>query len=64
MTGPGGLVWLALPASVDADHTLVRANLAGHATLFRAPEVVRASVPVFQPSPALAALATRVKGEL
>ena len=34
----------------------------GHATLIRAPEAVRAAVPVFQPQPAaLAALAQRVK---
>jgi len=34
----------------------------GHATLVRAPDPVRASVPVFQPQPpALAALAGRVK---
>ena len=61
----GGLVWLALPASADADHVLVRAALGttgGHATLIRAPEAVRAAVPVFQPlTPALAALAARVK---
>lgn len=61
----GGLVWLALPASADADHLLVRGALGatgGHATLIRAPESVRAAVPVFQPtSPALVALASRVK---
>ena len=58
----GGLVWLALPASDDADLALVRASLAGHATLIRAPQEVRAAVPVFQPlSPALAALSARVK---
>ena len=61
----GGLVWLALPPSVDADHAMVRAAISatgGHATLIRAPEAVRAAVPVFQPqSPALAALAQRVK---
>jgi glycolate oxidase FAD binding subunit len=61
----GGLIWLALPASPDADHLLVRGALGttgGHATLIRAPEAVRAAVPVFQPSsPALAALASRVK---
>ena len=61
----GGLIWLALPASVDADHVIVRAALGptgGHATLIRAPETVRADVPVFHPqSPALAALASRVK---
>jgi glycolate oxidase FAD binding subunit len=61
----GGQVWLALPPSADADHAMVRAALGatgGHATLIRAPEAVRAAVPVFQPqSPALAALARRVK---
>jgi len=61
----GGLIWLALPASADADHVLVRAAIGpsgGHATLIRAPEAVRAAVPVFQPlPPALAALSARVK---
>ncbi|HYP34298.1 MAG TPA: FAD-linked oxidase C-terminal domain-containing protein, partial [Burkholderiaceae bacterium] len=61
----GGLVWLALPPSADADHAMVRAALGttgGHATLIRAPEVLRAAVPVFQPRPpALAALSQRVK---
>ena len=58
----GGLIWLALPARDDADHPVVRAGLAGHATLIRAPEKVRAAVPVFQPQPpALAARSARVK---
>ena len=61
----GGMIWLALPASADADHVLVRGAIGatgGHATLIRAPEAVRAAVPVFQPqSPALAALSARVK---
>src|SRR5471030_316013 len=61
----GGLIWLALPASGDADHTIVRGAIGatgGHAILIRAPEAVRAAVPVFHPqSPALAALAARVK---
>ncbi len=61
----GGLIWLALPASADADHLMVRAALGatgGHATLIRAPQTVRDAVPVFQPpSRALAALAQRVK---
>ena len=61
----GGLIWLALPPSDDADHVIVRGALGatgGHATLIRAPESVRAAVPVFQPQPAaLAALAGRVK---
>lgn len=61
----GGLIWLALPRSVDADHTIVRGALGatgGHATLIRASDAVRAAVPVFQPQPsALVALAARVK---
>jgi glycolate oxidase FAD binding subunit len=61
----GGLIWLGLPASADADHAIVRGALGasgGHATLISAPEAVRAAVPVFQPqSPALAALTERVK---
>jgi len=61
----GGLIWLALPPSDDADHQLVRGALGatgGHATLIRAPEAVRAAVSVFQPQPAaLGALAARVK---
>lgn len=61
----GGLIWLTLPASADADHEIVRGALGpagGHATLIRAPDAVRASVPVFHPqSAALAALASRVK---
>jgi glycolate oxidase FAD binding subunit len=61
----GGLVWLALPPSADADHTIVRGAIGpagGHATLIRAPEAVRTGVPVFHPqASALAALALRVK---
>ena len=61
----GGLIWLALPASGDADHRIVRGAIGvsgGHAMLIRASEAVRATVPVFQPQPAaLAALAARVK---
>ena len=61
----GGLIWLALPPSDDADHRIVRGALGatgGHATLIRAPEAVRVAVPVFQPqSAALIALAARVK---
>jgi glycolate oxidase FAD binding subunit len=62
----GGLVWLALPPAPDAHASVVRAALAaeggGHATLVRANDDVRASVPPFEPeAPALAALASRVK---
>ena len=61
----GGLIWLALPPSADADHSIVRGALGstgGHATMIRAAETLRAGVAVFQPQPAaLAALASRVK---
>ncbi len=65
----GGLIWLALPASdalaFAARHAAVRAALkdcGGHATLIRAPEDLRAQVPVFQPQdPGTAALTKRIK---
>lgn len=62
----GGLVWLMLYPHEDAGAELVRRAVAqaggGHATLIRAPQAVRAAVPVFQPQPdALAALSRRVK---
>jgi glycolate oxidase FAD binding subunit len=61
----GGLVWLALPAGIDASHEAVRAAVdrtTGHATLFRAPEEIRRNVPVFPPQPgAKTMLAQRVK---
>ena len=62
----GGLIWLAVPSAADAGHETVRAAVAaaggGHATLIRAPDEVRAVVPVFQPQEeALAALSARVK---
>ena len=61
----GGLIWLALAAADDGHHKAVRGALGdtgGHATLVRAPETLRAAVPVFQPQdPAKAALSQRVK---
>lgn len=61
----GGLIWLAVDAPADAAHETVRAGVArtgGHATLMRAPEPVRAAVPVFHPpEPGVAALLGRVK---
>lgn len=61
----GGIVWLAVPPSDDADAALVRAEarrVGGHATLIRAPEVVKASVDVFEPLPdALGLLHERVR---
>jgi glycolate oxidase FAD binding subunit len=56
----GGLIWLAVSGEADAGASAVRAASAGfggHATLIRAPEAVRAAVPVFQP---LAAALMRV----
>jgi glycolate oxidase FAD binding subunit len=61
----GGLIWLGLPPSADADHSIVRSaigSMGGHATLIRAAADARSSVSVFHPQPtALAALASRVK---
>ena len=56
----GGLLWVAAePGDADIRRAL---GDGGHATLMRAPDDVRASVPVFQPQPEpLAALAARVK---
>lgn len=63
----GGLLWIAVGAAA-ADggagplRTAIAAHGGGHATLVRAPEAVRASVPVFEPLPeSLAALTLRVK---
>ena len=50
----GGLVWLATPADGDAGAEAIRAAVraqGGHATLIRAPDAVRAAVPVFEPLP-------------
>ena len=61
----GGLVWVMLAPSDDAQAGVVRAAVAsfgGHATLVRAPAAVRAAVEVFEPQDAaLAALTKRVK---
>ena len=68
------MIWLALAApgagergvgDWDGDEAIVRATLrdsGGHATLIRAPDELRAALPVFQPQDAAgAALAERVK---
>lgn len=63
----GGLIWLSVPVGEDAGAAAIRGALTaagrgGHATLFRAPDAVRARVAVFEPQPApLAALSARVK---
>ncbi len=51
----GGLVWLLVAERGDAGAGTIReqlSGLGGHATLIRAPEEIRARVPVFQPRPA------------
>jgi glycolate oxidase FAD binding subunit len=55
----GGLLWIAVAGSPpDGGAAAIRGAVAaaggGHATLFRAPETIRAAVPVFEPPTALA----------
>ncbi len=61
----GGLVWLAVDAAEDAAHGAVRAaaeRAGGHATLYRAPDDLRAAVSVFHPQPpALRRITEQVK---
>lgn len=60
----GGLIWLALEAQADAGHEVVRGALksGGHATLIRAEDTVRATIPVFHPQPGpLAEITKRTK---
>jgi glycolate oxidase FAD binding subunit len=48
----GGLIWLETSAAGDAGAAAIRAAVkgqGGHATLVRAPDAVRAAVPVFEP---------------
>lgn len=60
----GGLLWLRMEADPEAD--LLRAGIrefsGGYATLMRASDVDRRSIPVFEPlAPAVAALSARVR---
>jgi glycolate oxidase FAD binding subunit len=61
----GGLIWVAVEPAPDAHAAAIRNAVdmsGGHATLIRAPDGVRAVVPVFHPQPGpLAALTARVK---
>ena len=60
----GGLIWLCHPPADDARARMVRGALdeGGHATLMRAAEAVRETMPVFHPQPApLAELGRRTR---
>jgi glycolate oxidase FAD binding subunit len=59
----GSLVWLGMSAEADADGVRAKVDEAGgHAWLVRAPEPLRARLPVAPPQPApIAALSRRVK---
>lgn len=61
----GGLLWVSLADAADGGAAAVRGALdgiGGHATLVRAPDAVRAAVPVFEPPAApVAALSARLK---
>jgi glycolate oxidase FAD binding subunit len=65
MDWAGGLIWGDMPVSDHGSAQLVRGAIAGcggHATLVRAPQTLRAAIPVFEPQPqALAALSARLK---
>ena len=60
----GGLIWLRMEGDPEAEtlRALVKKHGGGHATLVRAFESQRRSIPVFEPQPkALAALSQRLK---
>ncbi|MCP4330156.1 MAG: glycolate oxidase subunit GlcE [Alphaproteobacteria bacterium] len=61
----GGLMWVGAPADGDGGASVVRSAIAahgGHATLWRGPEGLRASIDVFQPlAGPLVGLTQRVK---
>jgi len=62
----GGLVWMRMEADPEAEtlRRYVKALGGGHATLIRASDGIRASVPAFEPAePAVALLSQRVKAK-
>jgi len=61
----GGLIWVAGPATEAAHGAVMQAASGGSFTLFRAPDTLRAAVPVLPAEPlALAAIGARVKAVL
>jgi len=61
----GGLVWVAGPATEAAHGAVMQAAAGGSFTLFRAPDALRAAVPVIPPEPLpLAAIGARVRAVL
>lgn len=61
----GGLVWVAGPATEAAHRAVMQAAGDGAFVLFRAPDALRAAVPVIKADPpALASIARRVKDAL
>jgi glycolate oxidase FAD binding subunit len=59
----GGLQWIGIPASLSPERVRrVVAGLGGHATLVRAPETLKQTVPAFHPEePGVAALSERMR---
>ena len=60
----GGLIWVAAPAALPAASIRDALQGEGHATLFRAPDSIRALMPVFPPqADGVAALSRRIKDQ-
>ena len=63
----GGLVWMQMEADPEAEllRGAIRALGGGHATLMRANDAIRATVPAFEPRPAAEAmLSERIREKL
>jgi glycolate oxidase FAD binding subunit len=60
----GGLLWLRMEAGPEAEtiRAMIRHSGGGHATLIRATDDERSTIPVFEPAaPAVAALNARIR---
>lgn len=64
----GGLIWLSVAGAGDCGAGRIRAAAkaaSGYATLIRAPEAMRGTIPVFEPEPpAIAALSQRIRASV